>query len=119
MHTPIRKYYIIPGTVEEWMRRVQEGFVPLISQVPGFQAYYALKVREDEAVPISTLDTQAGAEETVRRAAVWVANNLATLNQGLSGYNRIPRQVHPTHGACCCLCQTSSYRCLGDVRSYL
>ena len=83
VYTAIRKYYIIPGTVEEWMRRVQEGFVPLISQVPGFQAYYALKVREDEAVPISTLDTQAGAEESVRRAAVWVANNLATLNQGL------------------------------------
>src|ERR1700694_5835966 len=83
MYIAIRKYYIIPGTVEEWMQRVQQGFVPLISQVPGFQAYYALKVREDEAVTISIFDTQAGAEESVRRAAAWVANNLAALNQGL------------------------------------
>jgi hypothetical protein len=83
MYIAIRKYYIIPGTVEEWMRLVQEGFVPLISQVPGFLAYYALKVREDEAVTISIFDTQAGAEESVRRAAAWVANNLAALNQGL------------------------------------
>lgn len=69
--------------VDEWMRRVREGFVPLISRVPGFQAYYALKVREDEAVTISIFDTQAGAEESVRRAATWVAKNLASLNQGL------------------------------------
>jgi hypothetical protein len=32
------------------------GFVPLISQVPGFQACYPLKVREDEAVTISIFD---------------------------------------------------------------
>jgi len=83
MYIAIRKYYVIPGTVDEWMRRVQEGFVPIISQVPGFVAYYALEVRNDEAVTVSIFDTQAGADESVRRAAEWVAHNLASLNQGL------------------------------------
>jgi hypothetical protein len=83
MYIAIRKYYIIPGTIDEWMRRVQEGFVPIISRVPGFVAYYALDVRNDEAVTVSIFDAQAGADESVRRAAEWVAHNLASLNQGL------------------------------------
>lgn len=83
MYIAIRKYYIIPGAVDEWMRRVHWGFVPIISQAPDFVAYYALKVRDDEAVTVSIFDTQAGAEESVRQAAEWVATNIASLNQGL------------------------------------
>jgi heme-degrading monooxygenase HmoA len=82
MYASIREYYIIPGTAEEFLRRVQEGFVPLISQVPGFGAYYVLQVRNDEVVSISLFDTQAGAEESVRRAAAWVAEHLVSFLQG-------------------------------------
>jgi heme-degrading monooxygenase HmoA len=83
MYASIRKYYIIPGTAEEFLRRVQGGFVPLISQVPGFQAYYVLQVRDDEVISVSIFDTQAGAEDSVRRAAEWVAKNIASFIQGL------------------------------------
>ena len=83
MYIAIRKYYIIPGMIDEWMQRVQEGFVPIISHVPGFVAYYVLEVRNDEAITVSIFDTQAGADESVRQAAEWVAHNLASLNQGL------------------------------------
>ena len=83
MYIAIRKYYIIPGAVDEWMRRVQWGFVPIISQMPDFISYYALKTRDDEAISVSIFDTQAGAEESVRQAAEWVATNIASLNQGL------------------------------------
>ena len=83
MYIAVRKYYIVPGAVDEWMRRVQCGFVPIISRVPDFIAYYALKVRDDEAVTVSIFETQAGAEESVRQAAEWVATNIASLNQGL------------------------------------
>ena len=83
MYIAIRKYYIIPGAVDEWMRRVQWCFVPIISQMPDFVAYYALKVRDDEAISVSIFDTQAGAEESVRQASEWVATNIASLNQGL------------------------------------
>ena len=83
MYVAIRKYYIIPGAVDEWMRRVQSGFVPIIRQAPGFISYYAMKVRDDQAVTVSIFDTQAGAEESVRLAANWVATNIISLNQGL------------------------------------
>jgi len=83
MYASIRKYYIIPGTLEELLRHVREGFVPIISQMPGFRAYYVLEVRNDEVVSISIFDTQAGAEESVRQSADWVAKDLASFLQGL------------------------------------
>jgi len=83
MYASVRKYYVIPGSVDEWMRRVQVGFVPLISKVSGFIGYYALQVRDDETMTVSIFETQAGAEESVRQAADWVAKNLESLNQGL------------------------------------
>lgn len=83
MYASIRKYYITPGTLEELLRHVREGFVPIISQMPGFRAYYVLEVRNDEVVSISIFDTQAGAEESVRRSADWVAKDLVSFLQGL------------------------------------
>jgi heme-degrading monooxygenase HmoA len=83
MYASIRKYSIVPGTAEEFLRRVQQGFVPLISKASGFRAYYVLQVRNDEVVSVSIFDTQAGAEESVRRAADWVAKNISSFIQGL------------------------------------
>ncbi len=65
------------------MRRVRKGFVPLISQVGGFRAYYVLEVRDDEVISVSIFDSQAGAEESVRHAADWVAKNINSFIQGL------------------------------------
>ncbi len=36
MYTSIRKYYVIPGQVDELMQRIHRGFVPIISDVSGF-----------------------------------------------------------------------------------
>jgi heme-degrading monooxygenase HmoA len=83
MYASIRKYYIRPGTAEEFLRRVHQGFVPLISQVSGFHAYYVLQVRDDEVISVSLFDSQAGAEESVRRAADWVTKNISSFIQGL------------------------------------
>jgi heme-degrading monooxygenase HmoA len=83
MYASIRKYSLIPGTAEEFVRRVQQGFVPLISQVLGFRAYYVLQVRDDEVISVSIFNSPAGAEESVRRAADWVAKNIGSFIQGL------------------------------------
>ena len=83
MYTAIRKYYVIPGRGDEFIQRVQVGFVPIISEVPGFVAYYLLEVRNDEIVSISIFDTRTGAEESTLRAATWVEKNIASLIHGL------------------------------------
>jgi heme-degrading monooxygenase HmoA len=82
VYASIRRYYIIPGTTDEFLRRVREGFVPIISQVPGFQAYYVMQAQDDQVISISLFDTQAGAEESARKAATWVDKNLVSFVQG-------------------------------------
>jgi hypothetical protein len=81
MHASIRKYYINPGTGKEFLQSVQEGFVPIISQVTGFAAYYVLEVGENQVITISLFDSQAGAEASVQQAADWVARHLVPFLQ--------------------------------------
>jgi heme-degrading monooxygenase HmoA len=77
----IRKYHIIPGTGEEFLQRVQTGFVPIISRIPGFIAYDALQVGNDQIVSISVFDTPLGVIESTPRALQWVQENIAGLIQ--------------------------------------
>lgn len=79
MYASIRRYNMEPGSVDELMRRVNEGFVPIISQAPGFMAYYAVNGGGGVVASISVFETQAGAEESNRIAADWVRRNLASL----------------------------------------
>jgi hypothetical protein len=50
MFVAIRYYQTDPGSVDEVVRRVKEGFVPLIRDTPGFVSYLVLapSEREDE-----------------------------------------------------------------------
>jgi hypothetical protein len=79
----IRQYHIIPGTGEEFLHRVQAGFVPIISRIPGFIAYDALQIGNDQIVSISVFDTPAGVIESTPRALQWVQDNIAGLLQGM------------------------------------
>jgi hypothetical protein len=79
----IRQYHIIPGTGEEFLHRVQAGFVPIISRIPGFIAYDALQIGNDQIVSISVFDTPAGVIESTPRALQWVQENIAGLLQGM------------------------------------
>jgi hypothetical protein len=80
MYVAVRRYEgVDQGTVDEVMRRVNEGFVPIISQVAGFVAYYALDAGGGVVASISVFQDRTGAEESSRRAADWVRQNLASL----------------------------------------
>jgi len=60
-------------------RRVREGFVPLVSQIPGFVSYYWVNAGGGVMVSTSVFEDQAHEEESNRRAADWVRENLAAL----------------------------------------
>ena len=79
----IRKYHIIPGTGEEFLHRVQAGFVPIISRIHGFIAYDALQVGNDQIVSISVFDTPLGVIESTSRALQWIQENIAGFIQGM------------------------------------
>ena len=79
MHTAIRQYQVDPGSVEEITRGVNEDLLPLIKDVSGFQAYYALDAGGGRIASVSVFEDRAGAEESSRLAAEWVRQNMASL----------------------------------------
>jgi hypothetical protein len=62
---------------------VSQGFVPIISQAPGFVAYYVVDAGNDLVASVSVFQDQAGAEESNRMAADWVKQNIASLVSGV------------------------------------
>ena len=56
----------------------EEDVRQVISSINGFKAYYLLKIDEGTTT-ISVFEDQAGAEESNRAAAAWLAENLPDL----------------------------------------
>ncbi len=79
MHTAIRQYQVDPGSVDEITRGINEDLLPLIKDVPGFRAYYALDAGDGRIASVSVFEDRAGAEESTRVVADWVRQNMASL----------------------------------------
>jgi hypothetical protein len=79
MYAAIRRYQTDPDSVEEVARQVNEGFVPLISDMQGFVAYFALNAGQGEFGSVSVFEDQQSAEESNRVAEDWVNQNLSEL----------------------------------------
>jgi hypothetical protein len=88
MYAAIRRYEIPdPDAVEELTQRLKEGFLPIISEVPGFVAYYAVYegefsgLYEGDAVltTVSIFEDLADAQRSTDVAADYVKQNLASL----------------------------------------
>jgi len=78
----IRQYQLAPGrTMEELATVVESGFIPIVKQVPGFQEYVLVETGEG-VLSISVFADQAGAEESTRRAADWIQQNLTGFYTG-------------------------------------
>ena len=82
MYAAIRQGKAKAGMAEELARRIKEGAIPIISDVPGFQAYYVVYAPDDTVTAISVFNDVAGAEESNRRVLAWIEANLAPLLSG-------------------------------------
>ena len=78
VYATVRRYEGVTDPVEAG-RRVAEGFVPLLRQVPGFVAYYWIDAGGGVMVSTSVYEDRAGAEESVAKAADFVREHLASL----------------------------------------
>ena len=61
MYAAIRQGKAKTGMAEELARRIKEGAIPIISDVPGFRAYYVIYAPDDTVTAISIFDDYAGA----------------------------------------------------------
>ena len=82
MYVSIRRYKTRPNAAAELARRVEQDFVPIISKVPGFVAYYTVDAGKDVVASVSVFQDKAGAEESNRMAADWVKENIPSLVAG-------------------------------------
>jgi heme-degrading monooxygenase HmoA len=69
MHAAVRIYQVDPGSVDEFEMLVNETFLPIIKEAPGFQAYYSLDTGDGRIASVSVFDDRAGAEESTKMAA--------------------------------------------------
>jgi hypothetical protein len=63
------------ASMELLRRQIQEEFLPIIQQVPGFRAYYVLNVANREVITLSFCDTVEGTVQSSRCAAEYTFRN--------------------------------------------
>lgn len=78
MYTTVRKYEGVTNS-QEASRKVQEGFVPLISAMPGFVEYQWVDLGQGAMLSISVFDVLGHAIESNQAAAAWVGKNLPSV----------------------------------------
>ena len=79
MHAAIRRYQVDPGSVDEITRGINEGFLPIIKEVSGFQAYYVVDAGDGRLETVSVFKDRKGAEESTRMASVYINENMASV----------------------------------------
>ena len=79
MHAAIRRYQVDPGSVAEVTRGINEGFLPIIKDASGFQAYYVVDAGDGRLETVSVFEDRKGAEESTRMASVYISENMASL----------------------------------------
>ncbi|TMM16004.1 MAG: hypothetical protein E6F96_12025 [Actinobacteria bacterium] len=78
MYATVRRYEDVTDPAEAG-RRVAEGFVPLVKQIPGFVSYYWVDAGDGVMASTSVFEDRAGAQASTERAAEWVQENIASL----------------------------------------
>ena len=78
MYAAVRRYEGVTDP-SEVTRRAQEGFIPIISEMPGFVAYYWVDVGDSVVVSTSVFEHKEAEEESSWKAGEFVAEHIASL----------------------------------------
>jgi hypothetical protein len=78
MYATVRRYEGVSDPSEAG-RQVNEGFVPLLGQIPGFVAYYWVDAGGGVMISTSVFQDRSSADESNTKAADWVRQNMSTL----------------------------------------
>jgi hypothetical protein len=78
MYAAVRRYEGVTDT-KEVAQQMEEHFLPMISEMPGFVAYYWVDAGEGVVVTTSVFEHQAAEEESSWKAGQFVAQYIAPL----------------------------------------
>lgn len=76
MFAAIRRYNIATGSAEAIVRKVNESYVPMVTQQPGFVSYFVLDPGDGTIVSISVFEDRASTDAATRASTEWVRANL-------------------------------------------
>jgi hypothetical protein len=78
MYVTVRRYEGVTDPSEAG-RKVEEGFIPIISEMPGFVAYYWVDAGDGVMISTSVFEHKDAEEQSNWRAGDFVAKHLAAL----------------------------------------
>ena len=78
MYVAVRRYEGVSDS-KKVAQLVDEGFIPIISEMPGFVAYYFVDAGDGIMVSTSVFEHKDAEEQSNFRAGEFVAENLAPL----------------------------------------
>ena len=78
MYAAVRRYEGVTDP-KEVARQVEEHFLPIISEIPGFVAYYWVDAGDGVMVSTSVFEHKEAEEQSNWAAGDFVAKNLASL----------------------------------------
>jgi heme-degrading monooxygenase HmoA len=79
MYATIRRYSTKTAastdTIDEFKRRIEQNFLPMLHEVRGFHSYGILRSGDKEIVSLTVFEDRQGATEGTRKAAEFVAKD--------------------------------------------
>ena len=87
MFVTIRRYSPKNGAVNKaslqlLRRQLQDEFVPIVKQIPGFVGYYVLSIGDRELITLSFCETKEGSAESNRYAGEYTLRNPLVFELG-------------------------------------
>jgi len=87
MYVTIRRYSPKNGAINRaslalLRRQIQDEFLPIVQQVPGFGGYYVLSVNNRELITLSFCETPESLAESTRCAAEYTRRNPLVFELG-------------------------------------
>ena len=79
MYAAVRRYEGVTDP-KEVARQVEEHFLPIISEMPGFVAYYVVDAGEGVMVTTSVFEHQDAEEQSSWKAGQFTAEHIAPLS---------------------------------------
>lgn len=79
MYTSFRRYKIDPKNLNEILRLVNEGYLPIVSRSVGFVSYSLFSDDNEHVCSVSVFTTRAGMEEANETAIEWARQHLVPL----------------------------------------
>ncbi len=96
MYAAIRRYALLPSDVPKLRQRIEERFLPLIRQVPGFVSFDLIEAVNGVVISVSVFADEAAAAGESRRAtaaAVAARQTAAWLDQDAADLIRQAQQI--------------------------